>query len=287
MTQRIEHFWVWLKELNLFWIWLKDLNLSFWSQSTQSIFFWKNHSKNFFKKRKWLKELNHLFNKYLFFWQKMIHRFEPFFSTRLKELNPLKIWLTELNPFSFQKKKHKNESMNWTFFEYDAKNRTLFQKWPLELNLFFFKNLFFDMTHRIELIFSNMTERIDFFQYDSKNWFLTMIQRIQCLKKNIDTKTWAFFLNYDAKNWTFPTWLKELNLLSNSLNQRFALCFFFNLTQRVEILSIWLKELNFFKWWLKELNFLMTERIERFFFRCDSKEMNRFSFFFFQKIIWL
>ena len=53
--------------------------------------------------------------------------------------------------------KQSNDSKNWTFFSEN-------------------------MTQRIEP-FVNMTERIDFFHYDSKNGTF-------------------FFLEYDAKNWT-------------------------------------------------------------------------------------
>ena len=150
----------WLKVLTYpFWkIWLKELNIleydsknwTFFEYDSKTwtslfdhkapkafFFFWKNHSKNFFKKRKWLKELNHLFNKYLFFDKKWFTDLNPSFQHDSKNWTLWKYDSQNWTLFSFQKKKNKNESMNWTFFEYDAKNRTLFQKWPLELNLFF------------------------------------------------------------------------------------------------------------------------------------------------------
>ena len=113
-----------------------------------------------------------------------------------------------------------------------------------------------------------MTQRIDTFLYDSKNWtFFDMTQKIELfliwiwLKElnsfwKCDSKSWFFFQKYDSKNCNFfsKLWLKELNLL-----------------------KIWLTELNFFSWlkelnpfsfwvWLKELNlFLNDSKIEPFF----------------------
>ena len=78
------------------------------------------------------------------------------------------------------------------------------------------------------------------------------------------------FFQCDSKNWI---WLKGLNL------------YFPNMTQRIEpSFSTWFDELNPFLTWLKDLNafflFDVTQRIEPFTFRCDSKNWTLF-------LIWL
>ena len=150
MTQRIEPSFAWLKDLSLllflkkwpsriepsFSTWLKELNLLFQHD-------WKNWT--FFLH--WLKELI-LFKKYdlqeLKLLKNMTQRIEPLFLW-LKDVNIFSVWLKELN--FFLKKKY--NSKNWTFFEYDAKNSTLFSwLWRKEFN-----PLFLNMTQRIEPLF--------------------------------------------------------------------------------------------------------------------------------------
>ena len=81
-----------------------------------------------------------------------------------------------------------------------------------------------------------------------KNWIFKKKQKYD-LKKNL--------LLHDSQNWTS----------------------FFNMTQRFFLFSVWLKDLNafFFSMWLKELNlFYMTQRMEPFSFRSDSKNWTLF-----------
>ena len=129
-------------------------------------------------------------------------------------------------------------------------------------------DLFFCMTLRIELFeiwlgemnffFSNMTQRIDFFdKNDSKNW-------IFFFEKRYLSKNWCFFLNMTQRIEFFS--MQRIELFFN-MTQRIEL-FFLNWTQRVELFYwIWLKEFNLFfflNWtqrvepfywvWLKELN---------------------------------
>ena len=188
------------------------------------------------------------------------------------------------------------------------------------------------MTHAIEPLYEPfsiwLTELNWFFQYDSKTWFFSiwlkelifdndlknsMFEK-EYWRKDLNLSSWIWrkelhlFLEYDAKNCSFPTWLKELNFCSNSLNQRFELCFF-NMTQRVgwffcqydskncPLFSIWFKELNaffchydskncpFFLIWFKELNALLKiwlKELNAFFCKRWLKESN--AFFFLQKM---
>ena len=135
---------VWLKELNLFRTWLQKLNF-FWTWFTEMNLLsallegwniWEYDSKNwtFF-------DLAHQrIEPFFFFWKSLFfpkkHKFEPFFSTWLKELNLLfymtprteLFLLEELNLFKFESKNwfFKNFTSNyWPFFEYDSQNWTL------------------------------------------------------------------------------------------------------------------------------------------------------------------
>ena len=150
------------------------------------------------------------------------------------------------------------DSLNWTFFPFDSQNWTLL---------------------------SNMTcKKLNpSFQHDSKNWTLFLTCLIIFFAKNIQRIEPSF--EYDSKNWTFSnmtprkwtffwTWFTEMNL-------------FFSITQRMEHLRVWLKELDIFwfdskNWtfcftWFQEQNFFYP-RIWTFFFKFESKN------WFFQKI---
>ena len=191
------------------------------------------------------------------------------------------------------------------FFDYDSQKLTIFLKYDQRIGLFleydaknwtlYFLNLtqrinwtiFSNMTKRIEPFFSNMTQSNDlfFFEYDSQNWFFF----------EYDSQNWTFFVPFLwiwPKNWTpfflnmthriepfnFWKWLTELNLLFSWLK---ALNLFLNdsknwtyfwMTQRIELIFEWLKELNFLKW-LKELNFFQFRLTEMnpFFFEYDQR----------------
>ena len=285
MTLRIELFQIWLKEMNYF--------------------FFKNDSKNFFQKKKNLKEFFFNISQRIDF--NMTQRIESFLS----------FWRKELKTFS----SNMTQRIENFFFEYDAKNWTLFLWiWRKELNLLlwmrrkelnlflFLKELslwlkelnlfslnmtqriesFFEKNQRIEpLLFNNMTQRIELFmkglielnlflwtssQYDSKSWslFLSMTPRVE-----------LFFFQYDSKNWIFSSiWHKEL-------------CVFDYMTQRIEplfeydsknwiIFWVWLKE-NRTLFFLKKssmnrTHFLkMTQRNEPFGWK---KSSNNWTFFF-------
>ena len=137
-------------------------------------------------------------------------------------------------------------------FQHDSKNWTFSGMWLKELNLLnttqriepFFKKKrtqriepFWNVTQRIEPFFPNVTHRIEplfmtqgiepfFFLKTTQNTtqrtepFFNMTQRF-CLIRLKESNT--FFFEYDSKirtskkknskNWTFWTWLKELNLL--------------------------------------------------------------------------
>ena len=137
----------------------------------------------------------------------------------------------------------------------------LFWTWRKELNLLFLeydaKNWFFlliclkDLNFLLwlkELIFLNMTQRIEFLKYDSKE--------LNLFFWNMTQKSWIFFFwNVTQKNWIFffwlwlkriesffyEIWLKRIEpfitIWLNALNHFFVL----NMTQRIELLWVLLK----------------------------------------------
>ena len=212
----------------------------------------------------------------------MTHRIEPLFK------NHFSIWLKVLNS--------SNNSKNWIFFlnitqriipfffEYDAKNWTLFWIWRKELNSLW-----------------TWLERIEpLFEYDSKNWisfwvwlkksnffFLNTTQKIEILVEKIvktfkmvflqDSKNRTRFSQYDSKNWTFFDLTQRFYLFS--LTPRIELFFWLGLTELDPFSWIWLRELkfswffsclqelNFFQKWRRELDpfsLNLTQRIEPF-----------------------
>ena len=141
----------------------------------------------------WRRELE------LFFivWVKELNLF-----IRLKELNLLmnmtqrtklffKVWLKELNSF------WKDDSKNWTlFWKYASKNLTLF------------------LIRLKELIFSNMTQRIEpLFLIWLKNWNLFFCEHDS---KN-STFLWTWLKDFSGKN----LWLRESKLFSMTLELNF------------------------------------------------------------------
>ena len=145
-------------------------------------------------------------------------------------------------------------------FEIMTQRIFLWKKW---LKLFFERNLtqrigpFLCLTQRI--VFFLKTQRIEpFFLLDATNWTFCLFA----------AKNWAFF-------WKL---LKELNLFCMTLrNELFQiwlteLNFFSNMTQRIYLKNIFLKDLNPFLFDSKNWPFSnMTQRIEPFFFEYDAK----------------
>ena len=146
MTQRIEHFLEWLKELNLFLLRNMTQRIEPVCQKKDS------ETGTLFK---WLIELN------LFLWTSFHDDSKSWslFSIWLIELNLycFPIWLEELNLF-FSK-----YTKNWTSLSYEL----LFWIWLKELNLFFeydskkWASFFFEHDSKKWTFFWNMTQRIE------------------------------------------------------------------------------------------------------------------------------
>ena len=171
---------------------------------------------------------------------KMTQRIEPFF-------------------FEFDAKNwtlFRYDSKSWTlFFEYDSKNSTFFYHDSKELNLSFVKiwfkylNLRLSMTQRSEPSFKNFTQRIELF------FFVNMTQRSES------------FFAHDSKKWTFLNITQRIE--PSFLIRRKELNLFLNLTQRIDPFSKYdSKNRTFFSKWLKELNFSFS--------KCDSKNWTSF-----------
>ena len=170
MTQKIEFFWIWHKELNFFWMWFK---VFFSKKKTLSIEHFENMTPRIepdfgkYDSQNW----THLFH--------LTQRIETLLSKWLKELNPsvqhdsqywtifstlnhrIWTWLKVLNHFSLKK--------------YNSKNWTHFTIWLIELNPFpkclNELDFFFEHTQRIELFWIWFKE-LNFFECDSNNWAL-------------------------------------------------------------------------------------------------------------------
>ena len=194
-----ELLFTWLNELNFFSIWLEEL----------SLFKYDSKSWTFFLKKKWLKNLNLRLSMTqrsdpFWTWLKEVNFFEHYsenrtlFLRRRKELN-LFLNLTQRIDFS------QNDAKNWNLFsKYDAKNwNFFFWIWLKELNFFSHmtqRNEIWKKTQRVELVFSNMTYRIEPLLF-SLIWFkeLNFVSKKKTLKK-IE----IFFVG---------KWLTELNSL--------------------------------------------------------------------------
>ena len=141
----------------------------------------------------------------------MTQRIEP--CVKKKENRTLEKGLIEFNLFL------------WTSSQCDSKSWSLFSRWREELNLSCFPIWLKELKY--------------FLQFDSKNCFFYMTQRVE-LFLNL---TWNFFIEYDSKNWT-----SFLNM-----TQRIDPFFKKNMIQRIEPLRKKAERINFF------LN--MTQRI--------------------------
>ena len=290
-TQWIEYF-LWSKELYfLFWMWSKELNLFCWMWPKELNQCWKTWRIDPFYKYDW--ELNPFWTfsydskKWTFF--DMTQRVKLFacdsknwnFSTKSESKNGFlecdsknwnfSIWLKEL------KLTHRIEhlfsriwrtELNISFLEYDAQNWT---------------SLFSNTTHRIEHPISSRIWLTEFFLNDSQIFF-NMTHRIELFFLQMTHRTEPLVSPNDSKDWFFLKWLKELNLFFENITHRIELSLIWP-KERIEILwydtkdwifLIWLTEPNtfqhnsknwtFFSNWLKEVNFLqLTQRIEPFF----------------------
>ena len=251
----------------------------------------------FFLLKIWLKELNFLFcsiwlkELFLFFRFKyldlfhMTQRIEPSF---LRDSNTWtflkKNWIKEMDFFSglkvFSSKKKLTELnffVNWTVYFLSMTQRIE----PL--------NFLYDA--KIWTLFQHITQRIDFFEKESKNWTFWWIW----------LKELNSFWKCDSKNWTlFGSMPQRIELFLEVCTKKFN--FFSNTTQRIEFFQIWLKDLNlsfwhdskfwtFFFWCtrLKELNLLMnmtrffrkklTQRIETLSMTLETTQSTDFWFF--------
>ena len=187
MTQRIELFFLmWLKELNLFLNMIQGIEFLSDIYDSKS----KNRTSFFFQYDSK--------NRTLFFCMWFM------FSNDLKNFFFVKI--SQRIDFSYDSKNGTwRRDLKFMFLEFDSKNWTFFMTRRLEV--------FFQKLWRKDFFLKNMTQRIDPFLYDSKNWTLfCMTQRIEPFF------VWLKELNpflYDAKNWTLLLWIwrRELNLL--------------------------------------------------------------------------
>ena len=282
-TQRIEPFLVWtrLKVLNLdfLWTWLKDFVLEILLK--ELFFFLKYDSTNWTfcvecDTKNWTSFSN------------LTRRIELFsFYDSKTWAFFFEVWPSRIEPFE------KYDSKNWT--------SSHFWIWLKELNLF----TFLDMTQRIELFLwlqafwrKNESKNWIFFSVGLKELNFNTTHRIEPFFLNMTQKNWAiypFFLEcMTQKNWTLFSWmwLKELkSFIFSNVTQRIEPVFtwlkelrpFFCMTQRIESVlecttqriepfcSIRLNELNTFFWKKKR-----THRIELFFFWTWLKELNLF-----------
>ena len=271
MTHRIEHLFsrIWRTELNLFF----NLTLrieSFFLNVTQRIGLVLKMTQRiapFLKITQRIEPFSQCDSKIwtfsqsdsknCFFFFNMTRRIEPSFSNMSQWIEPFCRSTQRIEPCFFQ-----YDSKTWHLlkiwfsriepFENLTQRIELLKVWLKALNPFFQ----YESTNRTH--FSNMTQRIDFFfEYDSKN---------------------LFFLNIDSKNWTLLNyhWRKELNLFSWIWRKDWSFSPKFwqknqwiepsfqkwfkelNMTQRIELFSMWLKEFNF--WTL--LQIWLTLRVQ-------------------------
>ena len=168
------------------------------------------------------------------------------------------IWLEKWNSFEYDTK-------IWTFFECDSK---YFFKKTKHWTLWKYdsKNwtLLFDLTHRIETIFSTWLKELNpSFQHDSNNWTLLfkMSQRIEPFLLNTTQRIEPFSFFSNSKNWNFLMTLRT-EFFQMWLKKLFFFFFQKKVTRRIKPLK-WLTKENFeydstnwtFLIWLKELFF--------------------------------
>ena len=210
--------------LNLF-IWLKELNTCFWNMTQWIELFsiWLKELNPFLSLKRiepssfsWRKELNPFFGDSIEHFSVLIHRIEHSFWTRLTELNSFfGMWLKEFNrifkscsknwtPFTWRQRIEpslQNDSKNWTFLKiiwlqdkkfFMTREMEPFSIWIKELRLFFFSTI----SHKNDWPFLNMTLRIEpFFNILTElNPFKNMIHRDWTLLFNMTQRKWVHFL---------------------------------------------------------------------------------------------
>ena len=241
ITQRIESFLTWLKELNFFPVWLTELNF-FGIRLTEMDLFLEYDAKNWtLISWIWRKELNRLiFENYSQNWTFFFRDSKNWTFFHMTQRIELIFWMTqridllcmtqgnELFSISTHRielvLEHDSRDQTFFFFENDSKTWTLFS-----LKMTQRIEPFSGTTWRIESFF-DITQRIDFFQYDAKNSiFFSTTHRIQPFLK-YDSQKWSLFLWIRPENWTL---------------------YFLSMTQRIEPFISWI--------WRKELNILFLE----------------------------
>ena len=242
--------------------------------------------------------------------ENMTQRIEPFFLSKktkkwINELNLFWVWRKEQNPFS--KMTHIIEPLFlWTFFDmthrielifqYDSKNffhmtRIDFWQWFKEFNVW--KRI---LTQRLEPFFLNMTQIIEPFLHDSKNWTFFRTVWIKDLNFVFSTwlkswifvimtqKNWISFLKFESQNWTlFDKMTRRIVTFFQYDSKNWTFPILKSMTQRINLLFTWLKELSLLFFWKNfdcpEVNLLkiLTQRISPF------SLIQRVDFFFFEK----
>ena len=174
----------------------------------------------------------------------MTQSIEPSFSIWLKELNPF-LNMTHRNLLSYNNSNvlsknmtHKTQRIEPSFHKWLEDLTFVFQICLIEITFFFLKK--------------RWLEELIFWKYQSNYTNFILTQRIELFLKNMT-----------HRNWTFFTWLKELNPFLN-MTQRIENFHDF-LTQRIEPFLNMTRKCEFF------LN--VTHRIELFY---RLKEMSSF-----------
>ena len=182
--------------------------LIFDDSQTWSFFLELWHKEFFWKKKKWLKELDQNF------WLK-----EMFFLYGSKKW--FFVWLKEMIFLNM------TQRIETFFFEYDAENWCLFLFLPQRIETFS------SLPQMIELFFSKilLTQRIELF-------FLIWLKEMKSeKKKKKDSKSWTCFLKYDLQNWTssfFTNMIQRIELCVKKKLKK-SKSSFSTMTQRIEL----------------------------------------------------
>ena len=258
---KLMFFETWLIQLNLF-LWTSfqydSKNWTFLTWFTELILtVWLREFNFWIKKSYWRKELKLT----SWIWRKELNLTSWIWRKELKLSSW--IWRQELNLISWIWRKE----LNLLFLEYDSKNCFFLLICLKDLNFLFWLK---------ELIFLNMTQRIEFLKYDSKELNLLFFW-------NVTQKNWIFFFSdYDSKELNLFLWnmtLKRIELFItiwlNALNHFF--CFEYDSKNWTFVSITQGFFFEYFVFFTKKLThriepFLnMTYRIEPFFWKYESK----------------